>query len=141
VKGYPLDHQRYDSLLHFHIKRLRESLSGRLAQIVVLSSWADLGYGKIGPRNDGNPQQTAVAHQIATLFAQRINFETKDDSTGVWIRYPGRVRARTMPDAVRVETLIDVAQSTSSSYTAARASARRRRACKSRTGRDGDATS
>jgi hypothetical protein len=31
--------------------------------------------------NDGNTQQTAVARQIATLFAQRVNFETKDDST------------------------------------------------------------
>jgi len=51
--------------------------------MVVLSSWADLGHGKIGPRNDGNPQQTAVARQIATLFAQRVNFETKDDSTAV----------------------------------------------------------
>src|SRR5260370_9228602 len=49
VKGYSLDHQRYHPLLHFHIKRLRESLSGRLVQMVVLSSWADLGYGKIGP--------------------------------------------------------------------------------------------
>jgi hypothetical protein len=53
--------------------------------MVVLSSWADLGYGKIGARNEGNPQQTAVARQIATLFAQRVNFETKDDSTSVWI--------------------------------------------------------
>ena len=48
-----------------------------------------------------------------------------------------------MTDAVPVEAVIDVAQSTSSSsYTAARASARRWRACKSRTGRagrDGDA--
>ncbi len=85
-------------------------------QMVVLSSWADLGYGKIGPRNDGNPQQTAVARQIATLFAQRVNFETKDDSTaGVWIRNPGRLRAHTMPDGVRVAAVIDVAQSTSSS--------------------------
>jgi len=49
------------------------------------------------------------------LFAQRVNFETKDDSTGVWMRNPGRVRARTMPDGVRVEAVIDVAQSTSSS--------------------------
>jgi hypothetical protein len=37
-----------------------------------------------------------------------------------------------MPDAVRDEAVIDVAQSTSSSYTAARASARWHRACKSR---------
>ena len=51
--------------------------------MVVLSSRADLGYGKIGPHNDGNPQQPAVARQIATLFAQRLNFETKDDSTAV----------------------------------------------------------
>jgi hypothetical protein len=89
------------------------------------------------------PEQMAVARQIATLFAQRVNFETKDDSTGVWIRDPGRVWASTMPDDVRVEAVIDVAQSpSSSSYTPARASARQCRACKSRTGRagrDGDA--
>ena len=88
--------------------------------MLVLSSWADLGYGKVGPRNAGNPQETSVARQIATTFAQRVKFEMKDDSTGVWIRDPGRVKTLTVPDAVRVEAVIDAAQSTSSaSYAAA----------------------
>jgi len=90
--------------------------------MLVLSSWADLGYGKVGPRNAGNQQEMGVARQIATTFAQRVNFEMKDDSTGVWIRDPGRVKTLTVPDAVRVEAVIDAAQSTSTaSYTAARA--------------------
>lgn len=89
-------------------------------QMVVLSSWADLGYGKVGPRNAGNPQETRVARLIATTFAQRVNFEMKDDSSGLWIRDPGRVKALTVPDAVRIEAVIDAAQSTSpASYSAA----------------------
>ncbi len=90
--------------------------------MVVLSSWADLGYGKVGPRNAGNPQETVSARLIATTFAQRVNFEMKDDTSGVWIRDPGRVKTLTVPDAARIEAVIDAAQSTlPASYSAAAA--------------------
>jgi hypothetical protein len=81
-------------------------------QMVVLSSWADLGYGKVGPRNACNSQETVNARLIARNFARRVNFEMKDDTSGVWIRDPGRVKTLTVPDAVRIEAVIDAAQST-----------------------------
>jgi hypothetical protein len=85
-------------------------------------SWSDLGYGKVGSGTPGSPSHVTVARQLAALFRDRVQYEVKDDSTGIWIRDPYRIQGRALLDAVQVEFVIDGANSTAAaSYAAASA--------------------
>ena len=90
--------------------------------MTVTASWADLGYGKVGFGTPGSPNDATLARQLADLFRERVQYEVKDDSSGIWMRDPFRIQGRALRDAVQIEAVIDGASSTAvASYAAAEA--------------------
>ncbi|MGN8094756.1 hypothetical protein [Methylobacterium sp. 22177] len=73
---------------------------------LLTGTWADHGYGKVGPNIPGNPKETENARKIAEAFRVRTSFDVQDDSTGVWIRDPARVQGSNLQPAAQVVEII-----------------------------------
>lgn len=66
-------------------------------------SWKALGFCKVGP----SPHcDTAQGRVLAAMLKERLSFEVRDDSSGVWVRDPGATDSSRIPDAARLEFIV-----------------------------------